>query len=68
VEHRVRPVRVRLDVGDHADIALSVDVDAERVLRLRLTRVQVAALQDRFDVELDAVVRAAGERDRVALL
>ena len=65
VEHRVRRV-VRLHgVGEDAHVSVAVDVDAERVLVLAVSRVEVAPREDPFDVESDPLERAARERDDV---
>jgi hypothetical protein len=65
VEHRVRPVRVVLDVREHPHVALAVDVDAERVLRLPVPGEEVAASQDRAGLEPDPVEGLARELDDV---
>ena len=62
VQHRVHPPLARLDVAEHPHVAFPVDVDAERVLALRRTGVQVAAGQHRAHVEPEPVVGAHGER------
>ena len=54
-----------LDVGEHADVTLAVDVDAERVLALPLAREEVAAIEDRPGVDADPVVRRSSERHDV---
>ena len=47
VQHRAHPVLVGHDVGQHADVALAVDVGAEGVRALARLLVQVAALRAR---------------------
>ena len=51
VQHRVGPVAVGRDVREDADVALAVDVDAERVLALAVTGIEVAPLEDRRRLE-----------------
>ena len=62
VEHRVHPPLVRLDVAQHPDVAVAVDVDAEGVLALAVPGVEIALVEHVAHVETDAVVRADGER------
>ena len=65
VEHRVGRV-VRLDgVREDADVAVAVDVDAERVLVLAVARVEIAPREDAVDVEPDSVERPARQLDDV---
>ena len=45
VQHRLGPALVLLDVAQDPHVALAVDVDAERVLALARTRVQVTVLE-----------------------
>ena len=65
VEHRVGPVAVVGNVREHADVALAVDVDAERVLALAVAREEVAAVEDGIRVDAEAVVRGTRERHDV---
>ena len=63
VEHRVGPALVRLDVAEHAHVALAVDVDAERVLVLAVACVEVAALASTGSMSRPRPCeRAAGQR------
>ena len=62
VEHGVHPPLARLDVAEHPNVALAIDVDAERVLALAVACVEVALREDGPDVEAEAVVGAQRER------
>jgi hypothetical protein len=55
VENRAHPARRRLEIEQNPDVALAVDVDTERVLVLPVPLLDVGALEDRSDVETDAV-------------
>ncbi len=67
VEHRVHPPLARFHVAEHAHVTGAVDVDAERVLTLAVTRVEVAAVEHRADVETESVVGAHGQRLEVGV-
>ena len=68
VEHGLHPSLARLDVAQHAHVAFTIDVDAERVLALAVARVQVAVCEHGSEIEAEAVVRAHGERLDVGVL
>ncbi len=68
MEHRVGPVPVGHHVREDAHVALTVDVDAERVLALSVPWEEVAAIEDRAGLEADAVEGRARERDHVDAL
>jgi hypothetical protein len=68
VEHGVRPALVVRDVREHADVSLPVDVDAKGVLILARARKEVAAREDAFHFEVDALEGAPGEADDVVPL
>ena len=61
MEHRPHPVFVGHDVGQHADVALAVDVGAEGVRALAGLLVQVAAGDHVVDRQADAGVEVAAE-------
>ena len=68
VQHRVHPLLAGHDVREHADVAGSVDVDAERVLALAVAREEVAAVEHGARLEPDSVVGAARDLDEVGAL
>src|SRR5439155_17107258 len=61
------PPLARLDVAEHAHVTGAVDVDAERMLALAFTRVEVAAVEHRAYVETESVVGADGQRLEVGV-
>ncbi len=67
VEHRVHPVRVRPDVHQHSYIVRVVPPygEAEAVLVLAISLVEVAPCQDISHLEAHVVVGPAGEHFKV---
>ena len=61
VQHRAHPVLVGHDVGQHAHVALAVDVGAEGVRALAGLLVEVAAGDHVVDRQTDAGVEIAAE-------
>ncbi len=68
VQHRVCGLVGRHEVREHADVAPTVDVDAERVLVLAVAGVDVAPRDDAVRLEADALDRPAGKGDDVRSL
>ena len=67
VEHRLHPPFAGLHVAQDADVALAVDVDAERVLVLTLAPVQITVGEHRAHVESQPVVGPDGQRLEVGV-
>ena len=68
VQHRAHPVFVGHDVGQHADVALAVDVGAEGVRALARLLVEIAAGDHVVDRQADAGVEVPAQLQDVGLL
>ena len=67
MEHRAHPVLVGHDVGEHAHVALAVDVGAKGVRALAGLFVEVAAGDHVVDRQADAGVEVAAKLEDVGL-
>ena len=61
VEHRLQPFVARHHVGQHADVALAVDIGAEGVRALAGLLEEIAAAQHVVDRQADALVELADD-------
>src|SRR5262249_37311766 len=56
VQHRAHPTLVVANVAEDPNIAFMIDIEAESMLRFRITLVKIGALQQIIDIQTNAFV------------